>query len=204
VVVFGLELDNYRKENVMQWTIDIPIKVGMSRIVFIFPLFGIVVKIPRVQLKSAFSEVIHMLELIVDRKPPLKEYITCLFGTYQGSIWSITLQGFWANINEWCFYITTHHPFVEPTFSILGLINIQVLRKTVQVKEVKFWRRMYGITNGGVWSDHHHFANPDNFCVDKSGHLRILDYGERKTQMVIRSHGHHIWRKFRPHDIESS
>ena len=76
-------------------------------------------------------------------------------------------------------------------FSFLGIVNFQKVGDPLpEVQD--FWKQMLCLTGGGALKDGHHFENKNNFCLDKGGNLKILDYGAPKTEEVILKYGRAI------------
>lgn len=99
------------------------------------------------------------------------------------------------NWREYLFYQNTRNQFLVPTaFSFYGLLNIQKYGALCQMDGQSFWGQMYQITNGDAIDDGHHFSEPRNFAFD--GTLRIFDYGNESTQVIVRNHGLNIVRLF--------
>ena len=159
------------------------IKKGTDRIVVAFPLLGIVVKIP----------IIHFIRLFSVLTTEKGEFP--LYWKY----WKMKIfSGLISNWNEFRFYWRTRNPFLQPTyFSIFGLLNIQRYGEPCNLQIVDLWCQLHELTDGSVFDDSHHFANPNNFCFYK-GKLRISDYGSQRSHRVIMKYGERIFKFFDP------
>ena len=159
---------------------------GKWRIVFVFPWFGIVIKIPVIRFYEGIKPFLKpkewkrlkgrtvLLKLMIKYRRPF------LFG------------GLVNNWNEFWFYLKTRNPFLQPTyFSFFGLFNIQRYGEPCNLPIIDLWKCLYKITNGEVFEDSHTFGDPNNFCF-YNGKLRIVDYGSRRTHPVIRRYGKRI------------
>lgn len=171
------------------------IKKGQNRIVFIFPRIGIVVKIP----------IIHFIAVSRLFMRRIKERDWKFLK--QELIWSIDglpgykrllLKGIFDNWREFWFYLRTRHPFLQPTyFSFLGLIDIQPLGDLLNISIDDFRNQLYEITKGAIDDDGHHFNVLRNFCFVENK-LKILDYGDPRTQKVVLECGMKIFNEFVP------
>lgn len=170
-------------------------KKGRHRFVFLFSSLGIVIKLPIVH----FSETVNTLAKHVIRIE-LKEIYTemsipmnCGIIGYRDLLFS----GMMANWKEFLFFCKARNSFLQPTyFSFFGFINIQKMGKLCVIKTGDLWQQLDEITNKEARRDHHHFRNPSNFCLDKKGKLRILDYGSGQTREVITKYGQKIQESF--------
>jgi len=169
------------------------IKKGTTRIAWLIPFFGIVIKFPVIKpkefficLRDGFRNWEYMkIQLRAPIGRGIPKFKDCLF-------WGIK-----CNWQEFCFYIRTRNIFLQPTyFSLFGLVNIQRLGKPCKFTTTDLWCQLHELTNGKVWAHSHHFAEPDNFCFD--GTLRIVDYGDKRTQGVVSECGLKIVNEFDP------
>jgi hypothetical protein len=168
-------------------------KKGRNRFVFVFPSLGIAIKLP----------IVHLLQSIVLLVKAIKRlhfkfiwYELAIPVSYPMGYKNRLFGGIVDNWSEFAFFCKTRNPFLQPTyFSFLGLINIQRVGKPCLLDATDFWCQLYGLTDGKVFDDCHHFENPDNFCFDK-GKLKILDYGSKATHAVIVEFGIKIIESF--------
>lgn len=171
----------------------VQVQKGGNRIVFIFPLVRIVIKLPIIYLVAGIHTLLY----------ELKE--GCLWSHWRdytvehyGTLKRLLCKGIVDNWREFQFYTKTHHPFLQPSyFSFLGLINVQRLGQPCTIKSTDLWCQLYELTQGAVFKNSHCFANPDNFCF-QDGSIRIFDYGDPRTQEVIREFGAKIMKDFDP------
>jgi hypothetical protein len=175
---------------------SLKIHIGSDRIVLIVPSLRLAIKIPLFHFieatKPFFSRgpSVKMLKY-------LKHYISWPIEVY-GSFRRYIFNGLVSNWNEFILYQETHSPFIQPTyFSLFGLINIQLYGDPCQLQDVDLWCQLYGLTNGEVFDDSHHFANHHNFCFH-NGILRMIDYGSRQSHGVIIKYGKKITKNFDP------
>ncbi len=168
---------------------------GGSRIVFIFPVFGIAIKFPIIH----FFEAIRQFFL---RKRWRKwKYIKRYFSRPMESNFGfrgLLFGGLSSNWNEFCFYWKTKNSLLQPTYiSFFGFFNIQRHGKACQLQHIDLWCQLNELTNEKVYDDSHHFANPHNFCFHDNK-LQMLDYGSRRCQNVIMQYGKKIVELFNP------
>lgn len=173
------------------------VKKGQTRIVFLFPLIGIVIKIPIIRIFRAISPFFYLTPSLRGRRLKFfKKYVG--YPVDAGEFkWSL-FDGICCNTNEYWFYKRTKNIFLQPTyFCLFGFLNIQKYGKVCELGETDFWCQLYELTNGRVFDSPHHFANPNNFCFC-NGELRILDYGNCRTHGVILQYGEKIIKSFNP------
>ncbi len=171
-------------------------KKGTNRYVFLFPSLGVVVKVPLIQVRTAFLS----LKLIVqgrelarlrnEWKRPVEDGL---------GIRGLLCLGFVANWSEYLFSRETQNPFLQPTYvSFLGLLNIQKFEESDEITDWQsIWSQLLDLTERQVLIDSHHFTNPFNFCL-KNGRLVMVDYGGKKCREVIARWGEKIHREFDP------
>jgi hypothetical protein len=170
------------------------IHVGESRVVITIPTLRIVIKFPIVHILSA-SKVLWP-ELRHPRH--LWREVSNFTTEVDSSLKRLLAKGLMDNWREFVFYLSSRHPLVQPTyFSMFGVFNIQLYGKPCGCERTLLWAQLYELTSGAVFADGHHFANPNNFSL-VLGRLRILDYGSKRTQGVIREHGSTILEQFDP------
>lgn len=169
---------------------------GTFRIVVIPRFGGLVFKFPVVRIsycrrwtKRWFKENGHK-RLKVD----LQTRIDSGIGPKAG-----LLKGLRDNWMEFLFWVTTHHPFTQPTyFSLLGLVSIQRRGTPVEMRYPYFQVQMEQLMGSEAFDkDPHHFCEDRNFCLDGRV-LRITDYGNKKTRMLIQELGMDIQLGFDP------
>jgi len=122
------------------------------------------------------------------------------FNCFQ-NIANLFLDGIMANYQERKFYRQTKNVFVMPTyFSLFGLINIQE-----KGDSVSFWKdsdvKKYIIDNSQnefqPFCDSHALMDVNNFCLDRVGRLRMLDYGSRFVAPFLEINGQALYENFR-------
>ncbi|MDP2951553.1 MAG: hypothetical protein Q8N55_04170, partial [bacterium] len=108
---------------------------------------------------------------------------------HYGTIKYFLFKGLRDNWLEWIFYLKYRHPFLQPTyFSLAGLINIQRTASCLNKKDL--WHKFITVNKEAVWEGgSHYFDNPANFCWDKHGFLKTVDYGSPSVQGVIKKTG---------------
>lgn len=114
------------------------------------------------------------------------------------------------NFGEWNFFLKTKglpfHYFLQPNMFIHKnldehgnetWVNIQKIGyRACKICSRDFTCQMLELTEFDAQEDQHHFYNQDNFFFDKTGKLRIADYGNISTQEIIRKHGEKIYHQF--------
>jgi len=149
---------------------------------------GIVIKVPRVYIKTFWN----------NGRWALKN------GYWRGWCRGVSLgnprwclaDGFFSNWREFWFFITTRHPFVQPTyFSLFGAINIQRKGKECSLNDTDLWCQLMDLADKAVQKDEHHFDHPANFCLE-DGRLTMSDYGSPACIEVIRAYGRRIQDSF--------
>ncbi|NCN07718.1 hypothetical protein GW933_03415 [Candidatus Falkowbacteria bacterium] len=163
------------------------IKKGNYRIVIV--IGSLVIKLPRVRLKSAIQC------LIFEIKHGLisKYYSNAIL--YAPSSKTNLFGGIISNWQEYQFYHQTKLPILMPTyFSFFGLFNIQKRGKLLDVNRKDLFQQLYDLTNGEVFDDSHAFANPANFCL-QNGKLVMIDYSKKSRNVLIK-YGEKIQQEF--------
>ncbi|MDO8425322.1 MAG: hypothetical protein Q7T01_02305 [bacterium] len=169
--------------------------LGTDRVAVVFPLLHIAIKFPIVRVWRAVRLLYRDIcsggwkQVKKDWGYPM-EMRACFRG--------LLFRGFAANWGEFRFWWQTRHPFVQPTFiSFFGLFNVQRADAPCLLKREDVWVQLYRLTQGKVFADAHHFAEPGNFCF-RDGKLRMHDYGGRACQGVIVRYGASIVTGFDP------
>jgi len=172
-------------------------KKGRYRFVLILPSLGMVIKLPFIRLfkaAAAFKTCVMQWD---------SKWFTTLmsYGIDQEGIVGfrhLLVGGIVFNWREFIFSNITGNPFLQPTyFSLFGLINIQKLGAECLLEKDEFWCQLREITSHLADDDGHHFRKPENFCFDGKN-LRIIDYGNKKTQLVVTECGAKIFESFDP------
>ena len=163
---------------------------GTARCVVCIPLLRIVLKLPIIHIRNAF----HMFKFGIKVRQ-LLELLTCsVYKTY--SVKGQLFRGFAENWNEYRFYLKTKHQFIQPTyFSLFGIVNFQKMGNICNLSRTNHWTQIAIITNEQAHADSHHFGEASNFCLEGSV-LKILDYGNPKTQDVVMKFGTIIQEKY--------
>ena len=180
--------------------------IGENRIVLLFPVLKVAVKLPRIRIVWASSIFKRLIQRACGKEVPLPMNV-------RGCLFNILLRGITDNWGEFWFFLRTRHPFALPTyFSLLGLLNVQrVGEKLDKTTRENLWGQLHDLTSefpirigSCLYRDSHHWQNVGNFCFWR-GRLQILDYGSRRTQELIIAYGNKIlkgfdlnWRYHRP------
>jgi hypothetical protein len=165
---------------------------GKTRIVFVFPGLGVVVKLPIIQPKKAIDKFIMYQKRFGWKLT--RQYLSWPAETPFGFKWLMFL-GILCNWREFIYYVRTHNPFLQPTyFSLFGLLNIQLYG---EVSNIDFGYQLDDLTDWQIRDDPHHFSNSGNFCFYK-GKARMLDYGNPKCWETIEKYGEKIVKEFDP------
>ncbi len=166
---------------------------GQWRLIIALPEYGIVLKLPRIRLYWALRGLPNYVKSYkIWRKVTLQNRtlitpIGCL------------LRGLMENWSERRFYRQTKHRFLQPTlFSFFGFMNIQRYGKPLNGIGSLIANYFWDISKSGegIRNDGHHFMNSQNFTKDFSGKLRMLDYGFKTTQEIIRKYGERLQDEF--------
>jgi hypothetical protein len=181
-------------------------KIGQDRIVILLPLIGLVVKLPRIRLLAIIREVYRFsVRSLFGKKKEfnrvlLTKFFTRSIAASQAFLGfrALLLSGLITNWSEFIFYVKTRNSFLQPTyFSFFGLLNIQRLGKSLQLTIEEFEPQMVEFINyENYQADSHHFTKRNNFCGHQ-GKLRILDYGSKVTQKIVRKFGEKIHQNFK-------
>lgn len=165
---------------------------GNNRIVVCIGFLGIALKFPRIRLRQGLK---CLVDDILGHNNKLRREWDFAVNS-KGSIMSFLFRGIRDNWSEYRFYKEIRHPLLQPTyFSLLGLVNVQ---RASSLYDIDLFYQFYEIIGEKVFEDSHHFHNPRNFSFE-GGRLRIHDYGNPRTQKLIREHGEQIFRCFDPH-----
>ena len=169
------------------------LKKGTHRIVFIFPRFGFVIKLPRFYIWFAikgFFKFIYYRDWKFLKK--WLKYDVVVLGGFKNQVY----KGIHDNWQEYKFYSITKNVFLQPThFSLYGLVNIQSYGESKKTPFDTLLQYFMVLTDGDVFDDNHHFANYRNFCFE-DGKIKITDYGSKRTQAVIEKWGEKIVTEF--------
>jgi len=172
------------------------IKKGQDRVVFVFPSLKIVIKLPIIHLILAFYPELLRVAFRKSIRTGLKYTREYFLMRRPSPFWRALFKGLHDNWGEFCFYQKTKNVFLQPSyFSFFGFLNIQLYGELYPKKDEDIWRQLCVITNDGTMNNPHHFRKSCNFCFYK-GRLRILDYGDNKTQKVISRYGVKIFNEF--------
>lgn len=170
------------------------VKKGSDRIVFTFPKQGFVVKVARIKVFSAVYFL--FLELFQRNWKSLRMRLRHPM-RMPHSIPGAVLRGLSANWKEFTFYTKTRDEILQPTyFSFFGFFNIAKYDDPCG-KESDPYRQLNKILGiDALARDQHHFGNPKNFCIVQ-GKLKMLDYGSKETQVILKKYSKKISAEFR-------
>ncbi len=180
-----------------------PIKRGTTRLVICLPKMGLVIKLPLIKPFKFFRNVISAIRLGRKGGEIIKWLKWAVWlgkdNDVAGNIRYTLLSGIYQNWQEYRLWRKTLSPFLEPTyFSLLGFINIQKYGEQLTgVSEGVLWSQMLELSEKAVWSNGHHFANPENFSFS-DGIIKMVDYGGRGVEEVVIQHGINISCNFDP------
>lgn len=180
------------------------IKKGQDRFVFVFPSLKIVVKLPIIHFVIAFYPELLRVAFGKSIRTGLKYSKGYFLMRRPSPFWRALFKGLHDNWGEFHFYQKTKNVFLQPTyFSFFGFLNIQLYGELYPDKDEDIWRKLCVITNDDVMNNPHHFRKSCNFCLH-NGRLRILDYGDVKTQEIISRCGVKIFNEFDPNYKEAN
>lgn len=181
------------------------IKKGTSRIVFIFPRLGFVVKVARIYPRKGFRAIWPYI-WTKKRTPYLREAVFSWTEDYLGSFRFWLFRGLRDNWMERSFYKSSPcRDFLQPTvFSLLGLANIQFYGGVFseELFDSCLWGQILSLSECEVMDDDHHFSESRNFCV-VDGSLRMVDYGSWPTRKLLLRWGEVFIREIRLPEMES-
>ena len=172
------------------------IQKGTSRIVFVFPQWGFVIKFPLIRL-------LQVVIMFISRKPAgwkwfLKWQVFHKMNSNWDNLLGLLFMGLNANLNEFYFYLKTKNVFLQPTyFSFFGLFNVQKYDKLSSFNSIDLSCQLQSLTELESDDDIHCFSKSDNFCY-VNGVLKLLDYGNADCHRVIRKYGEKIVKNFDP------
>lgn len=159
---------------------------GKSRVVWVLPCLGLVVKWPVIQWRKVCWGISRTFNSCPGNR--IKGILNS-FRKEREDYQEFFLSGFVRNWQEFRFWHKTRHPFIAPTyFSFFGLFNLQKFAERCPMDIDALWRLAFMASHCEILEDGHHFENPTNFgSIDKSVYL--LDYGESVTQEIITEYG---------------
>lgn len=194
--------------------------IGSTRIVFLFEKF--VLKVPVIEFRGAITQLISNIlrapraikqvgwkkyRVIRKKYAQIKKEKIAEIGRKnyakkyerQGTWEILFFGGIMSNWNEYLFWLKTKDALLCPTyFSLLGLINFQKRVLKLEATEKEFETEMeIALEKDGkrkAWADHA-ISNPRNFG-NNEGILVIVDYGDRKTQALIKKYGEGLKKMF--------
>lgn len=176
-------------------------KYGTSRLVICLPKLGLVIKLPLAKPIVFVRQVISAISLGRQSKD-IKKWLKWAVWLGEdtdtvGNIRYTLLNGTYQNWQEYRIWRRTRSSFLEPTFfSLLGLVNVQKYgEQLTEITVGALWSQLLELSDKAVWSNGHHFANPENFSF-RDGTIRMLDYGGRGVEEVVVQHGENIARQF--------
>jgi len=116
-------------------------------------------------------------------------------------------KGSRINLAEWIFWRKYRNPFCQETLFSFRLpslkekcfywINVQRLAyQPCDMDPDEFLIKTSILTRRMAEYDLHHFKVPANFCYDKNGRLKMLDYGHVQTRQVIKAYGYRLYTGF--------
>lgn len=191
---------------------------GDNRCVLAIPRLGVVFKFPRIRVWDAA----HILWWGIKRhfrapspkgrREPFSVFLHRQFIEYSvESNWTFKSslgRGVMDNWRERRYYKRVsllQRQLLQPTyFSLFGFLNIQKYGKPVGRPEddvgVPLYHAFFKIAGQALIRDGHHWVSAANFHLD-NGSIRVLDYGNLKTQAILDEFGLEILRRFVPPDL---
>ena len=173
----------------------IDVKKGTSRLMVFFTKKKIVIKFPwfdpKLFLKIFFCSL---------KKPEKRTLEDDLIVERYGNIRQFIGKRFLENKKDYLFSVreAARNPFPQPTHRLLffGFASVQTWGRKCVIHPDDFKSQIWSLTGGKVAVDLHHWENPDNFCVDENGKIRMHDYHEEITKQLIREFGLKIYNEF--------
>lgn len=180
------------------------IRVGTTRIVLLFPLLGIVIKVAKIRIVEFVVSTVMVFSprINVSFSGRWEQFFLLLRIPTNDSFAlgprTLLFGGIVANWREFGLYLKTRNIFLLPTyFSFFGLFNIQRYGYPCRISKIGFMLQLVQLTDRAISCDLHHFANPENFCfID--GKLKMVDYGSHLICEVVEKYGETIVRDFDP------
>ncbi len=163
---------------------------GTTRSVVSVPLLGIVLKFPRIKIHDS----IYILKIGIKHRALFKNRHAVV------SVIAANLgRGITANMRERHYYKYSVFPFrllLQPTyFSLLGLINVQKYGRPAGSDRsdmgTRIYRKFFAVAGQNLVLDGHLWANASNFHINQ-GVVKLLDYGNEKTQEIIDRFGYEM------------
>lgn len=172
-------------------------KKGSNRVVFVFPSLGIAIKFPFIHLfETIYTVIKHIIHLRFSHI-----WVEAFISADNEVCWGYRralFYGIIVNWREFLFFRRERSSFLLPTyFSFFGLFNVQKAGESCLISGMDLWLQFLEFTERGVLEAGHHFQNPENFCIN-NGELKILDYGDKNTQLVVTKYGKKIQESFDP------
>ena len=99
------------------------------------------------------------------------------------------LFGGWVmNVREAAFSaIHGSHEMVMPTyFSVFGFANVMPAGQGHDIPRASIWMTALSVVGGWGVLDAHTWSEAANFVRDREGRLRLVDYGDPRTQRALR------------------
>ena len=177
-------------------------KRGSRRLVICLPSWGVVIKLPLIQPLVFLRCLRDAIQLAVKTGDAKRWFGWALWldeeNDTMGNIRYTLLNGVYQNWQEFQLWRKTRSPFLEQTiFSLFGLLNIQRYGTPLEVPHDWLWSQLLDLTEKSVWSNGHHFSNPDNFSF-RDNHIRMIDYGGGGIANVVEKYGAQIVARYDP------
>lgn len=171
------------------------VSCGTWRTAIIIPALGVAVKVPNIRIGTIwkhYKDTRSMAELMVRIREDVRYWYhpactpMCLFG------------GYVMNLREAWFSLSSKpSEMVLPTYvSLFGVANLMPAGQLHDVSSAQLWSAALSVAD---WDelDPHTWSEPRNFVRDRKGRLRLVDYGDPRTQRVIRLHRESFARAFK-------
>jgi hypothetical protein len=194
---------------------------GDNRLVLAIPSLGVAFKFPRIRVWDALNILWWGIKRHFyapsprGRREPFSVFLRRQFIEYSvESNWTFKSslgRGITDNWRERRYYKHASplgRLLLQPTYlSILGLVNVQKYGKPVGRPEddvgVPLYHAFFKIAGQALIRDGHHWVSAANFHLD-NGSIRVLDYGNLKTQAILDEFGLEFLRRFVPPDLSTT
>ena len=159
---------------------------GTWRAAIIVPALGIAVKVPKVRIRTIWKRYkdISSVKALVDE---FREDVK--YWEHPASVPMCVFGGWLMNLKEaWFSFSTGSNQVVLPTYaSLFGLANLMPAGRPHEVTGSKLWNTALSVAS---WDelDSHAWSEAGNFVRDQTGRIRLVDYGDRRTQQTILRH----------------
>jgi hypothetical protein len=160
---------------------------GKSRIVILIPFLNIAIKFAR-------TSVFRFIWMFA--RDWQKYSLDTAIATAKYHWKFVAINGLRENIQERLLYARTKNPLLVPTYLSFGFVNAQKFQEGRMPKGYQWFQQVILFTEAHNWVSSHSFGNHDNWRIDESGKLLLVDYGARVIAPVIERFGGALYEGF--------